>query len=78
MCFSAPSRTQDLLPIEEAAQAQLPNEEVAQALIELQTFTDDNVTGHLFKRGGSLQSPTDKSDCIYPLKGGRRMTDYSF
>jgi hypothetical protein len=29
MCFSTPSRTQNLLPNEEAAQAQLPNEEAA-------------------------------------------------
>ena len=73
MCFSTPSGPEDLLPNEEAAQAQLPNQEAARALIELLASTDDNVTGRLFKKGRALPSPTDKSDFIYPLKGGRRM-----
>jgi hypothetical protein len=67
MRFSTPSRTRDLLPMQEAAQAQLPNETAALALIELQTSTDDDVTGDLFKKGRSLPLPTDKSDFIFPL-----------
>jgi hypothetical protein len=74
MCFSTPSGPEDLLPDEEAAQAQLTNQEAARALIELLASTDDDVTGRLFKKGRALPSPTDKSDFIYPLKGGRRMT----
>jgi hypothetical protein len=74
MRFSTPSRKQDLLPMQEAAQAQLPNETAALALIELQTSTDDDVTGDLFQKGRSLPLPTDKSDFIYPFKGARSMS----
>ena len=68
--FSTPPRMQDLLPNEDAVQAQLPNEEAALALIELQTSTDDDVTGRLFKKGQALPSPTDKSDFIYSQDQG--------
>jgi hypothetical protein len=75
MCVTTtPSRTQDLVPNEEAAQAQMPNEEAALALIELQTSSDDDATGRLFKKGRALPLPTEESDFIYPLNGGRRMT----
>jgi hypothetical protein len=48
--------------MQEAAQAQLPDETAALALIELQTSTNDDVTGDLFKKGRSLPLPTDKSE----------------